>query len=227
LLVHARAERGPQWDVGTQLCVNATPAVISFISIETDRRFHVDKGSHLYFDPTPLYGSNGDKDAERQQSSSAHNPERDRQESQPHGGILELHTPSRMPQEQAAQQYPFLAQQHGVDTPHTPHIQFGMPPTIQTTLSTPGHRPASIGPQFSQGQISMAAPYSGTPGQFLNHSGPGALMNGSGGTPMTMGMNGQMQPNLAMLNGASPTPQRTGQIHMNMQQTYPAAMYGR
>ncbi|KAF8273241.1 hypothetical protein EI94DRAFT_1769316 [Lactarius quietus] len=35
LLLTARAERGPQWDVGTQ-------------------QFQVDEGSHLYFDPSPL-----------------------------------------------------------------------------------------------------------------------------------------------------------------------------
>jgi len=35
LLIHARAERGPQWDVATQM-------------------FHVDRGSDLYFDSTPL-----------------------------------------------------------------------------------------------------------------------------------------------------------------------------
>lgn len=49
-LIAARAERGPQWDVGTQ-------------------QFHVDEESDLYYDPTPLYEYLKEEREESAQSS--------------------------------------------------------------------------------------------------------------------------------------------------------------
>ncbi|THH20755.1 hypothetical protein EW146_g679 [Bondarzewia mesenterica] len=56
LLTTARADRGPQWDVGTQ-------------------QFHVEQGSDLYYDPAPLLEYLKEGQQEGNQSSDAAPPE--------------------------------------------------------------------------------------------------------------------------------------------------------
>ncbi|EIN04869.1 hypothetical protein PUNSTDRAFT_47148 [Punctularia strigosozonata HHB-11173 SS5] len=57
MLASARAERGPQWDVATQM-----------------RVFFVDEGSELYYDPTPLRGEPADAAPPKEEpaASSSH-----------------------------------------------------------------------------------------------------------------------------------------------------------
>ncbi|TBU48866.1 hypothetical protein BD309DRAFT_1015280 [Dichomitus squalens] len=61
LLMTARADRGPQWDVGTQL-------------------FQVDEYSELYYDPTPLMGYIKEQQASSDESSSANPPSQRQQQ---------------------------------------------------------------------------------------------------------------------------------------------------
>lgn len=54
LLLTARAQRGPQWDITTQQSVFNTTLGVHICSQSYPSRFQVDRGSHLYYDPAPL-----------------------------------------------------------------------------------------------------------------------------------------------------------------------------
>jgi hypothetical protein len=55
MLLTARAERGPQWDIGTQQYVFSAEIVIyTLMNLDRSYRFQVDEGSNLYYDPSPL-----------------------------------------------------------------------------------------------------------------------------------------------------------------------------
>jgi hypothetical protein len=54
LLLTARAERGPQWDLGTQQYVVTQKPLCTCSSLNHFRRFQVEEGSNLYYDPSPL-----------------------------------------------------------------------------------------------------------------------------------------------------------------------------
>ncbi|KAI1797135.1 hypothetical protein LXA43DRAFT_982857 [Ganoderma leucocontextum] len=79
LLMTARADRGPQWDVGTQL-------------------FQVDEGSELYYDPTPLTGYL--KDQQHPDEPPAANSASHRQQQLQHDAINSprIHRTSSIPQ---------------------------------------------------------------------------------------------------------------------------------
>lgn len=55
MLLTARAERGPQWDMGTQQYVFTRKRLYLFItSLDYYHRFQVEEASKLYYDPSPL-----------------------------------------------------------------------------------------------------------------------------------------------------------------------------
>ena len=54
MLLTARAERGPQWDIGTQQYVFHRTTSLHSMNLDRSYRFQVDEGSNLYYDPSPL-----------------------------------------------------------------------------------------------------------------------------------------------------------------------------
>lgn len=54
MLLTARAERGPQWDIGTQQYVFSQKTSSHTVNLDRCYRFQVDEGSNLYYDPSPL-----------------------------------------------------------------------------------------------------------------------------------------------------------------------------
>jgi len=100
LLISARAQRGPQWDVGTQ-------------------QFLVEKESELYYDPTPLLEAARSLAAEAQKDSAAAQQERERDMNA--GGIPLMH---QNPRGSYQHQYPYandgggqMMNNHGHGTP--------------------------------------------------------------------------------------------------------------
>lgn len=86
----ARAERGPQWDIGTQQSV---PLLICLPHILTAYRFLVDECSDLYYDPSPL------REHEKEAKASGEEGEK-------------LDRPSMPPPEQIATDSPQLRRTH-------------------------------------------------------------------------------------------------------------------
>lgn len=76
MLITARAERGPQWDMGTQQFVFS----ILFCFCTHPRRFLVDEYSDLYYDSTPLFEAvkkqaeleNAEEQKQHQQAQQQH-----------------------------------------------------------------------------------------------------------------------------------------------------------
>jgi hypothetical protein len=81
----ARAERGPQWDVGTQLYAFHVHSLINFRFMYSKRfcrsRFQVDEGSELFYDPTLLLES---RKAEKAEEETQQQRQHQHQEFNPH-----------------------------------------------------------------------------------------------------------------------------------------------
>jgi len=74
LLIAARADRGPQWDVGTQ-------------------QFMVPRESPLYYDPSPLQAGPGDNKPDENGSQTAGTPPADPTEGGDNGSTIMMATP--------------------------------------------------------------------------------------------------------------------------------------
>jgi hypothetical protein len=70
LLLTARAERGPQWDVGTQQCVTRPPPPYT-PRLTYPFRFLIEQGTELYYDPTPIRGYLKDERVEAAKAESS------------------------------------------------------------------------------------------------------------------------------------------------------------
>lgn len=98
----ARAERGPQWDVGTQQYVVIScrdQQQILFTKIHT--RFLVDEGSDLYYDATPLLEvqqqERGDSRSRRNSNAVRPHDPYPRGQQTPHRASSSNHNPSSYP----------------------------------------------------------------------------------------------------------------------------------
>ena len=113
----ARADRGPQWDIGTQMQVSHRPCCTS--DSRCSNRFMVDKGSDLYYNPMPLTG----KEPRPESSDRGEHPDRPGQVS---------HTPQKPHPLDTRLQYPHAYQQqlgpmHGqMQSPNMPQHHPGM-----------------------------------------------------------------------------------------------------
>ncbi|KAF9048669.1 hypothetical protein BJ165DRAFT_1461623 [Panaeolus papilionaceus] len=171
-LMTARAERGPQWDVGTQ-------------------QFLVDKYSDLYYDPTPLREAvkkvTEDEDTEsnagqRPSHSSHTNQQVQLSHSMSHSSHGSPHHQSHgQHQPFQLQQQPSMGSRH-----HTPlrDAQFaqgmGPGPTMHSHMSGRDsiqmHPPRHSGPQPN-------FPYAGSPSAMGMRGGPGGIPGGPGSFP--------------------------------------------
>ncbi|KAF5359091.1 hypothetical protein D9756_003479 [Leucocoprinus leucothites] len=192
LLMTARAERGPQWDIGTQ-------------------QFHVDKESDLYYNPTPLLElvkkelEDDSPDAQAQ----AHAPQ--------HGHHLPPGHPGAMPH--PGQQPPPGAFHPGVrhQTPMRggdPRGEFhNLPPGMHPQMVQGGGHPH--GPPGAQMNFPPGG-FPGTPGMSMRQGFPGAPFNAGppsqffnndpGTSPMRgpPGHMGGMNVNVGMPGGGMP-----------------------
>ncbi|PPQ82628.1 hypothetical protein CVT26_001439, partial [Gymnopilus dilepis] len=193
MLMTARAERGPQWDIGTQ-------------------QFLVDKYSDLYYDPTPLLevvrkATDDDTDTESSQKPQQHErPERAHIPSSSH------HTPSHHQQTFQLQQPSMPARHH---TPLRDRGDFGMPQHMSRDQSPHRHpgnpgggfpypgSPAAMGMRGPGGPFSGGGPGGGPPfnapsSQFMGGDPTTPIRIGGGGmgmgSPMGPGMGGGMRP---------------------------------
>ncbi|PPR00896.1 hypothetical protein CVT24_000381 [Panaeolus cyanescens] len=209
-LMTARAERGPQWDVGTQ-------------------QFLVDKYSDLYYDPTPLREAvkkvTEDEDGEPNANSSqrlntpSHPNQVQLSHSMSHSSHGPLHPQSHgQHQPFQLQQQPSMGSRH-----HTPLRDREFPqgmgpgpvmqhPHMAGRDSIPMHPPRHPGPQSN-------FPYAGSPSGMGMRGGPGGapfspgpsnFMGGDGGGPqMRMGgvnmggLGGGMRPGMGPMGGAA------------------------
>ncbi|XP_006459504.1 hypothetical protein AGABI2DRAFT_201826 [Agaricus bisporus var. bisporus H97] len=184
MLMTARAERGPQWDIGTQL-------------------FHVDKHSDLYYDSTPL----------TEVIKKEFEDDIPDVQSHPGQQFLPGH-PGAFQASHPGQQLPPGAYMHpGMRTPMRggdPRAEFhNMPPGMhpQMVQGVPGHPhgPPASGPQmnFSPGgfpstpgmnmrQGFPGTPFNAVPGQFYNNDPGASPMRGPPGQMGAMNMNSGM-----------------------------------
>ncbi|OBZ72088.1 hypothetical protein A0H81_07923 [Grifola frondosa] len=189
LLMTARAERGPQWDIGTQQYVSADSfdLILRTSTLPPTReiasRFLVDEFSELYYDPTPLRSSyQNESRSSNDDPPSAANP-----------------TPS-------SRDIPSTPRVHRTPVPHNTSLNT---PTSQTQyynapppLSSPRH--AYPGVQSGYGNMNPmpnAQFYGGGEGSAGSPMRPGMGMlppgmgvnpgmgMGMGGMGMSMGMN--------------------------------------
>ncbi|KAH9945458.1 uncharacterized protein BXZ73DRAFT_38327 [Epithele typhae] len=162
LLITARAERGPQWDIGTQ-------------------QFHVDVHSNLYYDPTPLREHMKD---EEPPSSSSHPPQRQHPDTVSSSRMLRTGSMQGGMNPQLAQAQMYGGPQ-GMASP-----RHGFPPGGNQVMASPYGGMTGIPPgQFYGGDV-PPSPMSRGPGMGMNPAmaglGGGMVMNpgmGMGGMP--------------------------------------------
>ncbi|KAG7451165.1 uncharacterized protein BT62DRAFT_926820 [Guyanagaster necrorhizus] len=177
LLIIARAERGPQWDIGTQ-------------------QFHVDQYSDLYYDNTPLREvTKKPEDESPQENTPGPQPHRFPDQPSHHS-----HTPHREP---SHRDFPMPNMHHSATRDASPHpmrhqpAQVNYPYPASPSVRGPapnsfaGSAPFNAGPQnFFSGAGS------GGPGRGLPHDSGSIRMGGMGmefGHPNQMsGMGGGM-----------------------------------
>ncbi|KZT40016.1 hypothetical protein SISSUDRAFT_557058 [Sistotremastrum suecicum HHB10207 ss-3] len=200
LLVQARAERGPQWDVASQM-------------------FHIDKGSTLYYDSTPLYASSEPPAPEhppQEAGMSSSLPPGDHfpfpsqigfsspQQHHPHNlpqhgqGMNYMRTPSRTPQQNVQTPYSYMT---GSGLPS--HLQHQQGSPVQDVLyrqmaQQQQQQQQNSGMPFSPqtpGYANMRSPMNGMPG-MMNGMAHG-MMNGHSGSPTpSRDMNGRGFPGM-------------------------------
>lgn len=186
LLLIARADRGPQWDIGSQ-------------------QFHVDQYSDLYYDNTALREVTKKPEDEAPQESTP--------SSQPHPPSHHPHTPHREP---SHRDFPMPNMHHSAARDASPHpmrhqpaqVNYPYPaspsvrgPAPNSFVASPGGAPFNAGPQnFFNGAGS------GGPGRGLPHDAGPIRMGGMGmdfGHPNQMGgMGGGMGGNMGGGMGA-------------------------
>ncbi|KAG6820958.1 hypothetical protein H0H93_009194 [Arthromyces matolae] len=182
MLITARAERGPQWDVGTQQTID-----------QVANRFLVDKYSDLYYDPTLLL------EAVRKQTDPENAQEQPPQRQQhlpphhsQHQSLSRHHTP------RSDREFHMASPHHsmgppGHDSPLHHRQHHGPPPNFPYpgTPQNMGMRGASIPRTYPGGHPGGGAPFN-TSNQFFG---------GEGGSPMRvnpMGGMGMMDPGHSM-----------------------------
>ncbi|EIW84264.1 hypothetical protein CONPUDRAFT_135768, partial [Coniophora puteana RWD-64-598 SS2] len=162
LLATARADRGPQWDVGTQM-------------------FHVDQGSELYYDPTPLLEVIRENDPRADQDRAQRERERERERAQ-------AERSPRMTRSHSSQQ-PLTPQHHA---PHHPgHLAHVPPHHAPHTPHTPHHPSQQPGGGFSNAPFSPVSAghfYSDPSRGAMGNMGIGGVIN-MGGGPMGVSLN--------------------------------------
>ncbi|KAF8808709.1 hypothetical protein BYT27DRAFT_7163954 [Phlegmacium glaucopus] len=186
LLMTARAERGPQWDIGTQ-------------------QFLVDKYSELYYDPTPLLEA-VKKETEEEQ------PEEAPQQHQHHQAPFQLqHNISMSPRHHT----PMRERDFGMSNihPHHPHMGVGVgvgggreqsPHRSMLNYPYPSGSPAGMnmnmsmrgppqGPISYPGSSSVGPPFnSPVSAQFMGEAANSPIRMGGGMGGMGGGMRGGM-----------------------------------
>ncbi|KAF8910674.1 hypothetical protein CPB84DRAFT_1958505 [Gymnopilus junonius] len=157
LLMTARAERGPQWDIGTQ-------------------QFLVDKYSELYYDPTPLLEvvrKETEAETEGEATQKQQQQQQQQQQLPPQQQPHQVHTPSHHQQTFQLQQ-PSMPARH-----HTPLRDRG-------DYSMPQHMGRDQSPHRHPGNPGGGFPYPGSPATMGMRTGPGGPYSGggpSGGPP--------------------------------------------
>ncbi|KAF7312270.1 hypothetical protein MIND_00240000 [Mycena indigotica] len=167
LLITARAERGPQWDVGTQV-------------------FHIDQYSELYYDSTPLF------DAVKKQSDVEHAEERKQQQQAQEQHAQAQQAYREREQERARErelQLQNVQQMALLDQPPSP------PPPQQYNNVNPGgygsYPPQNISPM--RGPYGGGAPpFNPGPGYYNNAMGQSPSRMGMPAMDPRMGMGGGM-----------------------------------
>lgn len=175
----ARAERGPQWDVGTQLCVTFRTFVASSKLTKDVYRFHVDQDSDLYYDSTVLAES-AKKKLEEENGEEPQTQHQQQHQQQPMP--MPMHTPHREPHR------PDFSDMRHHDTPPPRAMSHGPSPM---NMGGYGGGPYAGGSPMTRG--GPPGPYPGNPGAggipFNSPSGP--YFNGPqhhDNSPMRMGM---------------------------------------
>ncbi|KAJ7104160.1 hypothetical protein B0H15DRAFT_741387, partial [Mycena belliarum] len=163
MLITARAERGPQWDMGTQ-------------------QFLVDEYSDLYYDSTPLFEAikkqtdlekaeeQQQQQQQQQQYQQAQQAHRERERERERERVLHL---------QNVQQMALLDEQQ------SPQRQYGGQQSYPGYPGSPGGMPPNMG--------NMRGPYAGGGAPFNPGNQPGYYNNGMGHPPQSpgrMGMGG-------------------------------------
>lgn len=156
MLMTARADRGPQWDIGTQMYVVHDSR--HFPAHRSLNRFMVDTGSDLYYDPAPLTGKEqGPSDKVEQPDRSGHLP----------------HTPQRPHPLDTRSQHPHPYQQQ----------QLGMMHGQMQNPNMPQHHPGMMG-HFPAGSPYGMQQQHVPPDQFYGGGSPMHMRQpGMGGMP--------------------------------------------
>jgi len=167
LLITARAERGPQWDVGTQ-------------------QFLVDKYSELYYDPTPLL------EAVKKQSDAENAEEQQQQQQQqsqqPSHLPYQSHQSSRHHTPRSDREFHMQNMHHSVGPPGldpSMHLrQHHGPPTNYPYPGTPQNMNMNMNINM-RGPAPMSRPYQGGhPGAPFSPVSQGQFYGGDPASPM-------------------------------------------
>ncbi|GLB40435.1 hypothetical protein LshimejAT787_0803060 [Lyophyllum shimeji] len=179
LLITARAERGPQWDVGTQ-------------------QFLVDKYSDLYYDPTPLLeavkkqtdAENAEEQQQQQQDQQRQQPQQPSQLPHHSHQISRHHTP-RSDREFQMQNMQHPMGPPGLESP-IHHRQHHGPPPNYPYPSTPQNMNMNMHMNM-RGPAPMSRPYQGGhPGAPFSPVSQGQFFGGDPTSPMRMNPMGGM-----------------------------------
>lgn len=133
MLLTARAGRGPQWDVASQLYDNRSASKHNRSSTHCCShpfagRFQVDQDSHIYYDFTPLMLADGDQDGDQQQQPTPQQQQMSQSQSQ-------VHTPSR---HSYASPSPSVRRGDSVYNPGTPNYTgTATPPSMRNDMPPP------------------------------------------------------------------------------------------
>ncbi|KAL5485973.1 hypothetical protein ACEPAI_7017 [Sanghuangporus weigelae] len=161
LLLSARAQRGPFWDVSTQ-------------------QFLVEKESELYYDPAPLLEATRSLTANNNtsQSSTSNSGPSGSQQQQQHQQHQQQHQRHQAPQTPQQQQQ--LAAQQARQAAFANQQQFGAFMGNSTPVM---HATPTRGPPGMPGYGGTPGSAAGTPGQYFGDMGtptrPGGMMNGA------------------------------------------------
>ncbi|KAJ7603772.1 hypothetical protein DFH06DRAFT_1021912 [Mycena polygramma] len=206
MLITARAERGPQWDMGTQ-------------------QFLVDEYSDLYYDSTPLFEAikkqtdmeNAEEQKQHQQQQQQHQQaqqaHRERERERERERDLHLQNVQQMNMVHESPQRPYGSGQYGGGYPSSPGMAQNMGGNMR------GGPYAGGGAPFNPGNVPQPGFYNNSP---MGHGPPpqSPARMGMGGmpmdSPMRMGMGGMGGGGMGMGGmGMAPGPDLS---HMGMQQ---------
>ena len=207
----ARAERGPQWDIGTQqlALVFSVPLfiiIIHYYLLTVHFRFLVDKYSELYYDPTSLLeavkkATEDEQVEEPPQPYQHHQPPFQLQHNMSMSSPRH-HTPMRERDFGMPNVHPHPIPHMGVgvggreQSPHRPLVNYQYPsgsPAAKNMNMSMSMRGAPQGPMSFSGNSPVGPPFnSNSPGQFMGESTNSPIRMGSGMGGIGGGMRGGM-----------------------------------